>query len=50
MSNVGSIVVRDMSFKVVNITNQTEEFKVHWLPTYIKNSFLEDYLAIMDEW
>ena len=45
MSNVSFIVVRDRMFKVVNITNQTVEFKGHWLPTYIKDSFLEVYFS-----
>ena len=45
LNNCGSIIVRDRSFKVVNISNQVAEFKIHWLPTYIKDSFIEDYFS-----
>lgn len=45
LNNVGSIIVRDRSYKVVNISNQILEFKVHWLPTYIRDSFIEDYFS-----
>ena len=45
ISAVGRVTVRDRVFPVVNISKQTVEFRVHWLPNYIRDSFIEDFFS-----
>ena len=45
ISNAGHIRVRDRSFPVVSISKQTVEFRVHWLPSYVKDTFVEDFFS-----
>lgn len=41
----GSIKVRDRTYQVISIAKQSFEFRVHWLPSYIKDTFLEDFFS-----
>ena len=45
ISAVGCVTVKDRVFPVVNISKQTVEFRVHWLPNYIRDSFVEDFFS-----
>ena len=41
----GSIKVKDRKYQLLSISKQVFEFRVYWLPSYIKDSFLEDFLS-----
>lgn len=41
----GNIKVRDRKYQLISISKQVFEFRVHWLPSYIKDSFLEDFFS-----
>ena len=41
----GQIKVRDRTYQVISISKQNFEFRVHWLPSYIKDTFLEDFFS-----
>ena len=45
LSTVGRIRVKDRVFPLISISKQTVEFRVHWLPSYIKDSFVEDFFS-----
>ena len=42
---VGHISVKDRVFPLLSISKQTVEFRVHWLPSYIKDSFVEAFFS-----
>ena len=41
----GQIKVRDRTYQVISISKQNFEFRVHWLPSYIKDTFLEEVVS-----
>lgn len=45
LNNVGRIRIKDKVFPVISISKQVVEFRVHWLPSYIKDSFIEDFFS-----
>lgn len=45
IDSVGQIRVKDRVFPIMNISHQKFEFRVHWLPGYIRDTFLEDYFS-----
>ena len=45
LSTVGRVRVRDKVFDIVNISKQIVEFRIHWLPNYIKDSLVEDFVS-----
>ena len=45
LDTLGLIRIKDRTFEIVSINKQTVEFRVHWLPTYIRDSFLEDFFS-----
>lgn len=45
INSVGKLRIRDKVFDIISISKQLVEFRVHWLPNYINDSFLEDYFS-----
>lgn len=46
---VGRIRVRDKVYLVVNNSKESVGFRVHWLPSYIRDSFEEDFFSSYDK-
>ena len=45
LNNVGRLRIKDKLYPLISISKQTVEFRVHWLPSYIKDSFVEDFFS-----
>ena len=41
----GQMKVTDKSHKIISISKQVFEFRVHWLPSYVKDTFLEEFFS-----
>ena len=45
LTSVGRITIKGKTYPVISISKQTVEFRVHWLPSYIKDTFVEDFFS-----
>ena len=47
INSVGKLRIRCKVFDIINISKQLVESRVHWLPNYINDSFLENNFSVV---
>ena len=47
INSVGKLRIRGKVFDIINISKQLVEFRVHWIPNYINDSFLENNFSVV---